>query len=138
MRRALLTALVLVSALLLGTGWVGIRGWQARNHLGNAVGLARALAEQVLAGDTGQARRTLAALQSQTAAARSGTGDPGWWLGTRTPLVGDSLTAVRQVAVAVDDLARQVFPELLGVDFGALLPRADRVDLAALRRAAPG
>jgi hypothetical protein len=137
LRRGLLTALVLVSLLLLGAGWVGLRGWQARDHLSNAAGLARELSSQVLSGDTAQARRTLAALQSQTAAARSGTGDPGWWLAAHTPLTGDTLSAVREIAVAIDDLARNAFPALLGLDFGTLLPRAGRVDFAALRQASP-
>jgi hypothetical protein len=137
LRRGLLTALVLVSLLLLGAGWVGLRGWQTRGHLSNAAGLARELSAQVLSGDTAQARRTLAALQSQTAAARSRTGDPGWWLAAHTPLTGNSLSAVREIAVAIDDLARTAFPALLGLDLGALLPRAGRLDLAALRQASP-
>ncbi|WP_346116175.1 DUF4012 domain-containing protein [Micromonospora coerulea] len=132
-RRALLTCLVVGSLLLVIGGWVGFRGWQARAHLLNAAGLARELSAEVIGGDAGRAQRTLAALQEQAGAARAATGDPGWWLGRRTPYAGDDLTAVRQIAVAIDDLARQAFPTLLRADLASLVPREGRLDLARLR-----
>ncbi|MFI7431295.1 DUF4012 domain-containing protein [Micromonospora sp. NPDC049836] len=129
----LLTALVVVSLLLTTGGWVAFRGWQARTHLLNAAGLAKELSTEVVGGDADRARRTLAALQEQAGAARSATDDPGWSVGRRTPYVGDDLTAVRQIAVAVDDLARLAFPTLLRIDLASLVPREGRLDLARLR-----
>ncbi|MEV0429064.1 DUF4012 domain-containing protein [Micromonospora sp. NPDC050495] len=129
----LLTALVVVSLLLTTGGWVAFRGWQARTHLLNAAGLAKELSTEVVGGDADRARRTLAALQEQAGAARSATDDPGWWVGRRTPYVGDDLAAVRQIAVAVDDLARLAFPTLLRIDLASLVPREGRLDLARLR-----
>ncbi|WP_231921333.1 DUF4012 domain-containing protein [Micromonospora auratinigra] len=128
----LLTTLVVLSLVLASGGWVGFRAWQARAHLLNAAGLARDLSVDVVGGDLPRAQRTLAALQEQADAARSATGDPGWWLGRRAPYVGDDLTAVRQIAVAVDDLARQAFPTLLRIDLASLVPRQGRLDLARL------
>ena len=93
------------SLLLLTGGWVGFRGWQARAHLLNAAGLARELSAQVVGGDTARAQRTLAALQEQSGSARAATGDPGWWVGRHAPYAGDNLAAVRQISVAIDDLA---------------------------------
>ncbi|MEV4812347.1 DUF4012 domain-containing protein [Micromonospora avicenniae] len=133
LRRALLAGLVVGSLLLVAGGWVGFRGWQARAHLLNAAGLARELSAQVVAGDTDRARRTLAALQEQSGAARSATDDPGWALGRRTPLAGDDLGAVRQIAVTVDDLARRAFPALLRVDLSNLVPDEGRLDVGQLR-----
>ncbi|MEU5950250.1 DUF4012 domain-containing protein [Micromonospora sp. NPDC047465] len=121
------------SLLLLTGGWVGFRGWQARAHLLNAAGLARELSAQVVGGDTARAQRTLAALQEQAGKARSATGDPGWWLGRHTPYAGDNLAAVRQISVAVDDLARQAFPLLLRTDLASLVPAGGRLDVARLR-----
>ncbi|WP_406045394.1 DUF4012 domain-containing protein [Micromonospora sp. NBC_00898] len=135
-RRALLTCLVVGSLLLLTGGWVGFRGWQARAHLLNAAGLARELSSEVVGGDAGRAQRTLAALQEQAGAARGATGDPGWWLGQRSPYAGEDLTAVRQIAVATDDLARRAFPTLLRIDLASLVPREGRLDLARLRSVA--
>ncbi|MFF5174498.1 DUF4012 domain-containing protein [Micromonospora sp. NPDC000089] len=131
-RRALLTGLVVLAVLSTVVGWVGFRGWQARAHLVNAAGLARELSAQVVAGDIERARRTLAALQEQATAARGDTDDPVWWLGRHTPYAGDDLTAVREIAVAVDDLSRQAFPDLLRTDLATLIPRQGRLDVARL------
>ncbi|MEH1165853.1 DUF4012 domain-containing protein [Micromonospora sp. CPCC 205539] len=132
LRRALLGALVVGSLLLLTGGWVGFRGWQARAHLLNAAGLARELSAQVVGGDTERAMRTLAALQEQAGAARTATADPGWQLARRTPIAGDDLDAVRLIAVAIDELARQAFPTLLRTDLTSLVPTEGRLDLARL------
>lgn len=120
------------SLLLAAGGWVGFRGWQARAHLLNAAGLARELSAQVVGGDTDRALRTLAALQSQSGAARKATADPSWQLGRRTPIAGDDLDAVRQIAIAIDELARQAFPTLLRTDLTSLVPAGGRLDLARL------
>ncbi|MFI6264787.1 DUF4012 domain-containing protein [Micromonospora sp. NPDC051006] len=133
LRRVLLAGLVVGSLLLVTGGWVGFRGWQARAHLLNAAGLARELSAQVVGGDTERAQRTLAALQDQAGAARGATDDPGWWIGRRAPLAGDNLGAVRQIAVAVDDLARQAFPTLLRADLTSLVPTEGRLDVGRLR-----
>ncbi|MET8348297.1 MULTISPECIES: DUF4012 domain-containing protein [unclassified Micromonospora] len=123
----------MVGSLLLATGgWIGFRGWQARAHLLNAAGLARELSAQVVGGDTDRALRTLAALQEQSGAARAATADPAWKLGRRTPIAGDDLGAVRQIAVAIDELARQAFPTLLRMDLTSLVPTEGRLDLARL------
>ena len=133
MRRVLLTSLV-VGSLVLGVGgWVGFRGWQARAHLVNAAGLAGELSGHLVGGDTARAQRALAALQEQSGAARRATGDPGWWLGRQVPYAGTNLSAVRQIAIAIDDLARQAFPALLEVDLGGLVPREGRLDVSELQ-----
>lgn len=123
----------MVGSLLLATGgWIGFRGWQARAHLLNAAGLARELSAQVVGGDTDRALRTLAALQEQSGAARAATADPGWRLARRTPIAGDDVDAVRRIAVAIDELARQAFPTLLRTDLTSLVPTGGRLDLARL------
>ncbi|NLU79701.1 DUF4012 domain-containing protein [Micromonospora sp. HNM0581] len=127
----------MVGSLLLGlAGWVGFRGWQARAHLVNAADLAGELSAHLVGGDVARAQRTLAALQEQSAAALRATADPGWWLGRQAPVAGANLTVIRQIAIALDDLARQAFPALLRVDLGGLVPREGRLDLTALRAVA--
>ncbi len=123
----------MVGSLLLATGgWIGFRGWQARTHLLNAAGLARELSSQVIGGDSDRALRTLAALQEQSGAARAATADPGWQVARRTPIAGDDLDAVRRIAEAIDDLARQAFPALLRTDLTSLVPAEGRLDLTRL------
>jgi DNA-binding NarL/FixJ family response regulator len=128
---------VVACLLSLSGGWLLLRGWQARGHLVTATGLARDLSQQVLAGDTAQARRTLGALQEQTAAAHDATTGPAWWAGTVTPYAGGNVTAVRGVAETIDALARRAFPALLSLKVSALRPTAGQLDLVALRDAAP-
>lgn len=137
LRRALLAAAVAGSLFALGGGWLVVRGWEARGHLISAAGLASDLSEQVLAGDTGQAHRTLAALQDQAAGAHDITTGPAWWTASRTPYAGRNITAVRAIAASVDALATQAFPALVRLDPSALLPTAGHLDLAALTAAAP-
>ncbi|RUL94823.1 DUF4012 domain-containing protein [Verrucosispora sp. FIM060022] len=136
LRRVLLTSLVVTSLVLTLGGWVGFRAWQARAHLVNAAGLASELSSHLVGGDTARAQRTLAALQEQSGAARRATGDPGWWLGRQVPYAGANLSAVRQISIAIDDLARQAFPALLEVDLGGLVPREGRLDVADLQAVA--
>ncbi|MEQ4304547.1 DUF4012 domain-containing protein [Plantactinospora sp. B6F1] len=137
LRRIMLTALVVGCLLGAVGGWLGLRGWQAGRHLENAASLAQELSQQVLEGETGQARRTLEALQQQTAAARSRTGDVGWGAASSAPYGGRSLSAVRELAVGVDELARRAFPALVELNPQALLPSSGRLDLPALRDAMP-
>ncbi|MFG1904841.1 DUF4012 domain-containing protein [Micromonospora carbonacea] len=135
-RRALLAGLVVGSLALLSVGWVGFRGWQARTHLLNAAALAQQLSSEVVGADTERAQRTLSALQVQAGAARDATDDPGWWAGQHAPFAGDDLTAVRQIAVAIDDLAREAFPTLLRTDLSTLLPGKGRLDVRRLKAVA--
>ncbi|MGY3519850.1 DUF4012 domain-containing protein [Micromonospora sp. PTRAS2] len=135
-RRALLAGLVVGSLALLSAGWVGFRGWQARTHLLNAAALAQQLSSEVVGADTERAQRTLSALQVQAGAARDATDDLGWRAGQHTPFAGDDLTAVRQIAVAIDDLAREAFPTLLRTDLSTLLPGKGRLDVPRLKAVA--
>ncbi|BCJ56661.1 hypothetical protein C1I93_22665 [Micromonospora endophytica] len=121
------------SLLLSLTGWVGFRGWQARAHLVNAAGLAGELSAHLVSGDNERAERVLSALQGQSNAALRATGGFEWSLGRPVPYAGANLSAVRQIAIAIDDLARQAFPALVRVDLGVLTPREGRLDLAGLR-----
>ncbi|MEV4755992.1 DUF4012 domain-containing protein [Micromonospora sp. NPDC049559] len=137
LRRVLLAALVCACLVSLSGGWLVLRGWQTREHLVGAMRLARSLSEQVRSGDLVQARRTLAALQQQTAGARSSSGDPAWRGAGHLPYAGRNFATVQAISIAVDDLARLAFPALLSLDPAALVPKAGRLDLAALRSTAP-
>ncbi|AGL16328.1 DUF4012 domain-containing protein [Actinoplanes sp. N902-109] len=138
--RALLAAGVVVLLAGGATAWIAVRGLSARDHLQRAAALVTQLRTQLETLDPAAAT-TLTALRDATAAARSDTGDPLWGLGTHTPGAGDDLTAVRTVARALDDFARDGLPALVraagSADLSALTPRAGRIDLAPLARSAP-
>ncbi|WP_412752896.1 DUF4012 domain-containing protein [Krasilnikovia sp. M28-CT-15] len=137
----LLTATGLILALIMSLGWVGVDGWRAKGHLQIAAGLFVQLQQQIQRGDVAAARGTLAALQSETKAARESTGGFGWTLTGHLPGIGDDLQAVRTVAYVLDDLAGNGLPALLdvaaGLDPQRLAPRNGRIDLTALNAAAP-
>ncbi len=84
----------------------------------------------------------MARLQEQTARARSAVDDPIFTLATHLPFVGVDLGAVRTIATAVDDVATQVLPPLVGLaavaDPHVLLPQDSRFDLDPIIAAAPG
>ncbi|GAA5179987.1 hypothetical protein GCM10023322_11250 [Rugosimonospora acidiphila] len=137
LRRALLSATVAGCVLAVSGGWIGLRGWEARGHLINAAALAGDLSDQVMAGDTEQARRTLVALQGQAAGAHDVTTGPAWWTAAHVPYAGRDVAAVRAIAASIDDLAGDAFPALIGLDPSDLLPTGGKLNLAALREAAP-
>jgi hypothetical protein len=140
MRRLTLSALVFVCLVSAGTAWVGVRAVNARDHLLQAATLVQQLRAQLEAVDPAAAR-TLGELQRATRAARSETQDPGWRLGGHLPFVGDDLAAVRAVAAAIDDLARDGLPPLVqtagSIGAGGLAPEGGRIDLDPLSSAAP-
>ncbi|WP_425955951.1 DUF4012 domain-containing protein [Xylanimonas sp. McL0601] len=98
--------------------------------------------QQAVSGDADPAAigPQLAALQRDTAAARSHTDGPLWAVGARLPVVSHDLDAVARIAAALDDVARDVAPAL--VDVRAAVAGTQRtadggVDLTALRALAP-
>lgn len=127
--------------LLSGLAWTGAKGLQAKQHLEAAAGLFVQLQQQIARADVTAAQGTLAALQSETTAARAATDGIGWSTARHLPLVGDDLQAVRTVSVVLDDLASDGLPALLdvasGLDPRTLSPRDGRVDLTAVQTAAP-
>ncbi|HKT02263.1 MAG TPA: DUF4012 domain-containing protein [Rugosimonospora sp.] len=135
------TGAVVAGVLLLGTAWVGARGWFAATHLQRAAGLFAQLQQEVEHGDTGRLPATLAALQRETADAHSDTADAVWGLSTMAPLLGDDIRAVRTVAAALDDLTHRGLPPLVDVagrlNDGVLSPKGGRVDLSLLVAAGP-
>jgi hypothetical protein len=140
-RKYVVPAIGLVFALLLGVGWIGYRGNQARGHLGAAAQLFVQLKQQVESGDAGSAKRTLASLRRETDAARDETAGPAWSIGTVLPTVGDDMAAARTIAASLDLLADDGLPPLLdavtGLEASVLAPKNGRIDLAALQKAAP-
>lgn len=140
-RRVTVVLLVLACLGALGAGWFVRNGMQARDHLRRAAALVQQLRQQVEKGDAAAAAGTLAALQRETRQARADTGDPSWRLGHGLPGAGDDLAAVRTLAVALDDLARDGLPPLVAtarrIGLRAVAPVNGRIDLAQLQAVAP-
>jgi hypothetical protein len=136
-----LTGVVLVAALLLGIGSVGVQAGQAKDHLQYAAQLFAELQAQIGRRDISAAKGTLAALRVETRAAHDATSGLGWTVGGHLPGIGDDLNAVREVSAVLDDVTQNGLPALLdvasGLDPAALAPHAGTVDLTSLNTAGP-
>jgi hypothetical protein len=140
-RIALLVVAALVLLLLAAAAWLGWTGMRAKHELDDAQPLVGQVRTAVLQGDTARTKALVAELQQHTAAARSRTGGPVWSLAAHLPAYGADLSAVRQVTVSVDDVAREVLPPLVGVAAtlrpDELRTGGDRIALQPLRDAEP-
>jgi hypothetical protein len=142
MRRILLrSGLGGLALLVLGAGWIAVRGLQAQRELTAARGDLTGVRAALLAGDVGAARTSLAGAQRRTAHARALTDDPVWRAAAAAPYLGANPDAVRTVSAAVDDLAHGALPTLLeagaALDPDRLRPSGDRISVDAFTRAAP-
>lgn len=122
---------------LLGLGlWLGVSALRAQSDLRAASGYAERAKAALRAGDVTTAKREVDGATLSAAAARSHTATLPWTVVGAVPLLGQPVTAVRAITVAVDDLARQVLQPAANASGaltpGVLLPKGGQVDLAAL------
>jgi hypothetical protein len=140
-RRGRVVAGVVVLGLLLAITAVALDATRTRDDLRTVVTLLDTLRDQLAAGDVAAARATLVVLREHTGAARADTSGWLWRLAAHGPVVGDDAAAVSVAARVLDDLARDALPAVIDVmaevNPRTLTPRAGRVDIAALTRAAP-
>ncbi len=106
---------VIALAVILVGAWVGIRAVLARDELESAVPLAARIQDQVVAGDAQGARVTAEELERRASNAAGLTSDPIWRAVEVLPLLGPNLSAVRQLAAVVDDIAEQAVTPLTEV-----------------------
>jgi hypothetical protein len=111
-RAVLRLVFLLVLVLVLLTGWVGVRGWLAKDHLQTSADLVQRLQSQLERGDVAPAQRTLRELQDETAAAERLTGDKVWRAYGHLPGVGDDLDAVHAVAMSGHTLSTDALPAI--------------------------
>ena len=132
--------------LLVVIGAVGITGWvfadkladrayAARDALEAAMPLAGEVKAQILAGDTAAAQQTATELAARTAEARRLADGDLWRFGEGVPAIGGNLTAVRQVAVIIDDLVTAAVIPASQLSLDRFAPVDGRIDLAALSEA---
>lgn len=112
MRTALRAIFLLVLVAVCLVGWVGVRGWLAKDHLQTSADLVVRLQSQLERGDAAPAERTLRALQSETDSAAKLTGDRVWRGFGHLPGVGDDMQAVHAVALAGHTLSTDALPAI--------------------------
>jgi len=137
LRRQVLVVGGVVVLALLGLGlWLGVSALHAESDLRAASGYAERAKAALRAGDVATAKREVDGATLSAAAARSHTATLPWTVVGAVPLLGQPVTAVRAITVAVDDLAQQVLQPAANASGaltpGVLLPKGGQVDLAAL------
>lgn len=135
-----IAAAVVVALLVSSVAWVVIRGLSARDELLGALPIAERVEAEVAAGDSDIAD-DLAELQRRTESARASTSGPVWRLYELVPVVGQNLTAFREAAQIVDEIADDALPPLGeladDITLASLTPRDGGIDLAPLVAARP-
>lgn len=135
---AIWSVVVVLVIVVAAVVWVGVRGLLARDALERAQSLVGDLQEQVLADPPG-ALQLVAEIRQETADARALTSDPVWRTAEATPVFGTNLTAVRQLATAVDRVALGALEPLAQVastlDISALQPVDGRINLEPIAAA---
>ncbi len=104
-RRGALVAVVVVGLLLAVAGWLGIRGWMAKNELEEVVALQPRLSAAVAAGDLAALTPVVDAAREHASRAAALTSDPLWRATEAIPGVGANTAAVRMLADTVRDVA---------------------------------
>ena len=139
--RILLSLAVIVGVLAIGAVWIVVRGQQAADALASArsgVGLVR---KDLVKGQTAEAAEQLAVVQEDTARAVSVTSDPVFVIASAVPVIGNTPSAVSDVAKAADALAFEALPDLLeagtALSPDVLRTSGDQINLNAFETASP-
>jgi hypothetical protein len=120
--------------------WIAARALMARDELLGAIPIATHVGQNALSGGEGLSA-DLDDIQRRSAAAANLTSDPIWRSVEWVPLVGSNLTAFREAAAMIDQLAVDALPPLeklagtFSVD--SLSPTDGAFDLAAFANAQP-
>jgi len=115
-RRLVRVLLVLLGVLLLAAAWLAVRGYQAVTALRDAQHTLTALADEAGSGQVAQLASGLPGVQADLHRARSAVQDPVWRAAVVLPWLGDQLSAVRTVTVALADMVDAAGPALTALD----------------------
>jgi hypothetical protein len=135
-----LTALVALIAVVIVV-FTAYQAVRARAAMRDAAADLQQVRNAVAAGDVPAARDALDQAQESTETARSNTRGPVWWLGSKLPVVGDDVEAVRTVAEVSDGLTHAVLPGLVeasdSLSPADLQPTNGRINIDAIEQVAP-
>ncbi|MFJ5954506.1 DUF4012 domain-containing protein [Paenarthrobacter sp. NPDC092416] len=121
--------------------WLGAKAATIKSELQAATALLPTLKDQIAAEDAAAAAKTVGSLVEHTSLARSAASDPLWKATSALPWIGPNLQAASDITTAADDVARLGAVPLVKVyqslDWKALTPTSEGMDLAPLKAAAP-
>jgi hypothetical protein len=140
LRKVRLALIVMLALLLFVSAWVGIRAFMAREALIGAVPIANRVGSQVLVkgSDVGA---DLEELQDRVGTAAALTSDPIWRSVELVPLLGENLSAFREAAGVISQLADDALPPVSylaeSFDSETLAPVNGAIDVSVFRDAQP-
>ena len=127
--------------MVASVAWVGVRGMLVKGELESAVPLASKIQAEIVSGDGAAAGQTAQKLSAHASSAASLTSDPVWRSLELVPVLGSSLTAVRELAAVVDDVSQGAITSLVdlagSVDLSDFKPVDGSIDLQPLVDARP-
>ncbi len=136
--------LVAGAVILLGSGWVGWRTYDAYTHLQAASADVTRLQDQltdITTADPNATAGVVGDLQAEAAAAKSAVNDPVVRAAAVLPFVGPNLDAIREVTLTVDSLATDVMPSLVEIaktlQPSELAPKDGAIDLEPIEAISP-
>jgi hypothetical protein len=134
-------AVVVVALVLFVVLWVAIRALMARDELLSAIPIARSVGSSGLSVIGGDVSDEVEDLQNHAARAESLTSDVVWRAAEFVPFAGPNLTAFREAASMIDDVATEALPPLVELTqtftLDSLSPRDGAFDLQVFTDASP-
>ncbi|QYF73740.1 DUF4012 domain-containing protein [Cryobacterium sp. PAMC25264] len=135
---------VICSAVILVLGavaWVGSRALMAKSELESAIPLASAVQDQVVAGQSAEAGGSADQLVKHAVRAADLTSDPIWRAFEVIPALGQNLSAVRQLAAVVENIATGAVAPLTeaagSIDIEAFKPTDGAINVQPMVDAQP-
>lgn len=121
--------------------WLQSKASTINAELVEAMKLAPQLRDDILHYDAAAAADTVALLKDHTGQARAASNDPLWTMASMVPWIGGNFQAASEISTAADDVATlaaaPLASALQSLDWKALTPSADGVDLQPLTAAKP-
>lgn len=128
----------LLTLVLIVFGWQAAR---ASSALRLAANQAQVLQNQIVAGDDKAAKVTIAELSESADRAKSSTDGVLWQLGAKVPFFGKNVSAVQDVSVAIDTIAREALPPVVDlsskINLNTYSPNDGKVDIDAIEEIGP-
>lgn len=132
---------VILTLLVLATGWVAVRGMGAVDDLRQVSASSTKLKTAIGEGDLDKAASLSARIADRALSARELTSDPVWRAFAALPWLGPNFTAVSEVAQIADDVAANALVPVLdvagSVDLASLGLSGGAVDLAPFAKIEP-
>lgn len=134
-------AAAVLAAILFVVLWVAVRAVMARDELLAALPIAQSVSAAGLSAIDGDIRSDVQQLQAHTSRAESLTTDFVWRAAEFVPVVGVNLSAFRETAAMIDDVAVEALPPLADIvetfSLDSLAPKSGAFDLSIFSTAAP-